>query len=428
MADAHEEVVLSAILTYGSRALDAIEEQRLEPRHMGRRAHRALLEAAAILRDRQDPITEISLIDTAGASTGDALKAALLHETTLSECAYAARELVAAAVRRDSENAIRAAHGFLREGDAPRDVVSDLIEALTEIVDPRGSGLTTMAEAIPRVLRQLREGGAPTIPTGLTHLDEQTDGGLRGGELTIVGAGTSTGKSAFAGGVADHVSLTAGPVAIWSMEMRADALAKRALSRRAGVSLRSGAGLSEHDPRWPAIVQAAGDLEQSAVLFADRPGATLADIRTSCRGLQRRDGLALVVVDYLQLMRVGKAERRDLALGEITGGLKELAMELDVPVMCLSQFSREASKRNGGKPQLSDLRDSGAIEQDADNVWLLWRPDRHGIQGGEALRGLARLEVAKQREGPCGRVWLRFNDDCARFEDLEKREWPDNQQ
>jgi len=252
-----------------------------------------------------------------------------------------------------------------------------------------------------------------------------------------------THNTALVCGVAEHVAdtMTDGErrneVAFFSLEMPRDDVATRLVCSRARVDLKRfrDARLGQDD--FGRLTRAGAELAAMPIHIDDQAGLDCAAIRSRSRRLASRatqagSRLALVVVDYLQLMRHPKADKggtRDMAIGETTRALKELAKELRVPVMVLSQLNREVDKRTGkhrGRPQLSDLRESGNIEQDADAVWFVYRADYYRQQDDDPERdGLAEVIVAKQRNGPTGKVVLRFDAPFARFENLAASEWED---
>jgi replicative DNA helicase len=212
-------------------------------------------------------------------------------------------------------------------------------------------------------------------------------------------------------------------VAIFSLEMSKDQLVTRMLCAEARVDsakLRTGF-LSRDD--WPLLTRAAGTLSEARIYIDDAPAQTSLDIRTKTRRLRAELGdLALVVVDYLQLMQGrARAENRQQEVSEMTRALKALAKELEVPVVALSQLSRAVEQRRPPRPQLSDLRESGAIEQDADVVALIYRDDVYDEESLE--KGVAEIILAKQRNGPTGTVKLAFHGEHTRFENLESRDF-----
>ena len=257
------------------------------------------------------------------------------------------------------------------------------------------------------------------LSTGFAKFDEMT-GGLHGGELLILAARPSMGKTALALNVAQHVAThpqMRKPVAVFSLEMSSASLLTRLLCSAARVDQHKfRAGYLNADERRKLQV-ALADLTESPLYLDDTAGVNLMDIHSKLRRMQAEHGLSLVVIDYLQLMSSrGRSENRNQEVSAISRGLKLMAKDLNVPFLVLSQLSRAAETRIGDhKPQLSDLRDSGSIEQDADLVMFIFREEVYK-RDREDLRGLADLIIAKQRNGPIGNVPLRFLGQFTRFE------------
>ena len=257
------------------------------------------------------------------------------------------------------------------------------------------------------------------LSTGFAKFDEMT-GGLHGGELLILAARPSMGKTALALNVAQHVAThpqMRKPVAVFSLEMSSASLLTRLLCSAARVDQHKfRAGYLNGDERRKLQV-ALADLTESPLFLDDTAGVNLMDIHSKLRRMQAEHGLSLVVIDYLQLMSSrGRSENRNQEVSAISRGLKLMAKDLNVPFLVLSQLSRAAETRIGDhKPQLSDLRDSGSIEQDADLVAFIFREEVYK-RDREDLRGLADLIIAKQRNGPIGNVPLRFLGQFTRFE------------
>jgi replicative DNA helicase len=257
------------------------------------------------------------------------------------------------------------------------------------------------------------------LSTGFAKFDEMT-GGLHGGELLILAARPSMGKTALALNIAQHVAThpqMRKPVAVFSLEMSSASLLTRLLCSAARVDQHKfRAGYLNADERRKLQV-ALADLTESPLFLDDTAGVNLMDIHSKLRRMQAEHGLSLVVIDYLQLMsNRGRSENRNQEVSAISRGLKLMAKDLNVPFLVLSQLSRASETRIGDhKPQLSDLRDSGSIEQDADLVAFIFREEVYK-RDREDLRGLADLIVAKQRNGPIGNVPLRFLGQFTRFE------------
>jgi replicative DNA helicase len=256
------------------------------------------------------------------------------------------------------------------------------------------------------------------VPTGYKDLDEKTSG-FQPGDLVIIAGRPSMGKTALALNIARNASPKIEmPLAIFSLEMSGQQLSMRMLSSEARVNssqMRRGF-LQESD--LARINRAAGTLYDLPIFIDDSPAISALEIRAKARRMKMEKGLGLIIIDYLQLMRGrASAERRDLEISEISGSLKALAKELNIPVVALSQLNRRVEDRGDRRPVLSDLRESGAIEQDADVIMFIYRDEMYNKKEDNPNKGIAEVDVAKQRNGPTGKLKLTFLDHCTRFED-----------
>jgi replicative DNA helicase len=260
---------------------------------------------------------------------------------------------------------------------------------------------------------------ATGVPSGFYQLDEMT-GGFQRSQLIILAARPSVGKTSCAMNIAQHVAVKEKlPVAVFSLEMSRFDLTQRLLCAEAGVDsklVRTGK-LSEGD--WSKIANAMGTLSEGQIFIDDRPALTILELRARARRLASRHGIKLVVIDYLQLMYgSGRPENRNQEVSEISRGLKALAREMECPVIALSQLSRAPEQRGDRRPQLSDLRESGSLEQDADLVMFLYR---EGLHNEEVKRNKTELMVAKHRNGPIGDVPLLFMESQTRFVNVTRQ-------
>ncbi len=258
--------------------------------------------------------------------------------------------------------------------------------------------------------RYKRKSGISGIPSGFSDLDKIT-GGFQKSDLLIIAARPSVGKTSLAANISEYIAIKEKKaVAMFSLEMSKEQLIERMLCSQARVNLqRLKTGfLTEQD--WPKLTEAYSNLFEARIFIDDSPDVTLTDIRAKARRMKVEEDIDIIVVDYLQLIRSKERfENRVIEISNITRGLKNLARELSIPVVVLSQLSRAVEKRDSGKPVLSDLRESGSIEQDADVVMFLYRPDPE-------LRNEIELYVAKQRNGPTDSVKLIFLSEYTRFE------------
>jgi len=264
--------------------------------------------------------------------------------------------------------------------------------------------------------------GMTGLPTGFRELDKLTSG-LHPGNMVVIAGRPSMGKTALAMNIAENVAIDQNiPVGVFSLEMSAEELVKRMLCSRARVNLKKvGDGfLSDRD--FHPLTAAASQLMKAPLYIDDTAGLTINQVRARARRLKQQHNIQLVVIDYLQLMRAPSRRSeasRQVEIADISAGMKALAKELQVPVIVLSQLNRQPEAREGGRPKLADLRESGSIEQDADVVGLLVRPEVYADEEGEraAEKGKATLIIAKQRNGPTGDVPLTFLNEYTRFED-----------
>jgi len=271
-----------------------------------------------------------------------------------------------------------------------------------------------------------RQGMLTGVGTGFSDFDKMTSG-LHAGEMIVIAGRPSTGKTSLAMNIAEHVAVEEKlPVGVFSLEMTADSLVLRMLCSRARVNLRSmrEGFLSERD--FPKLTGAAGKLSSAPLFIDDTPALSILQLRAKARRMKQQYDIKLFVIDYLQLLHSTARraqDNRQQEIADISSGVKSLAKELAVPVIVLSQLNRELEREKNRKPRLSDLRESGAIEQDADVVGLLYKPssdDEESVAGEEQEAQAVNLLIAKQRNGPTGDVNLTFLKQYTRFENAAK--------
>jgi len=288
---------------------------------------------------------------------------------------------------------------------------------------------STLRELLDDTIRALEqnEGKHVTgVPTGFDELDEMLSG-LQRGEMVILAARPSMGKTAFALNITENMATASKGVAFFSLEMGRQQLVQRVLCARSGVDgqkLRKNM-LSREE--WKRILAACGSLSNAPIYIDDTPGLTLLQMRSKARRMKEKFGIDAVVIDYLQLMSSGtRVESRQVEVSEISRGVKAMARELDVPVVCLSQLNRQAEGREGHRPRMSDLRESGSIEQDADVVMMLHREayyhrqDPNWEEANPNRANVAEVIVAKQRNGPTGTVELLWDSRSTAFRNLSR--------
>ena len=277
-----------------------------------------------------------------------------------------------------------------------------------------------VVKAIQNVESAYKNRGAVTgIATGFLDLDYKT-AGLQPSDLILIAARPSMGKTAFVLNLASHIAVKNKiPTAVFSLEMNAVQLANRLLAMHSGVDAQKIRTGNLEDSNWNDLVNSARVLGESALMIDDTPGISIQELRSKCRKMKLEKNLQLVIIDYLQLMSGGKnSDSRQQQVSEISRSLKALAREINCPVIALSQLSREVEKRDDKRPILSDLRDSGAIEQDADVVMFLYRDEYYHKNTDKA--GITEVIIGKQRQGPIGTVELGWVANLTRFVNLDR--------
>lgn len=315
--------------------------------------------------------------------------------------------------------------GFNTEGESATTLMDNaerLVFEIAERGDRRMRGFTGIKDLLSTVVDQIdelhqRDSHITGVPTGFTKLDEQTSG-LQKGDLIIVAGRPSMGKTSFAMNLVEYAAISArAAVAVFSMEMPAEQLTMRMLSSLGRIDqhkVRTGR-LSDDD--WPRLTSALNILGDTKIFIDDTPALTPTELRARCRRLKREHDLGLVVIDYLQLMQVPSTkENRATEISEISRSLKALAKELRVPVIALSQLNRSLESRPDKRPVMSDLRESGAIEQDADVILFIYRDEVYKEDTPD--KGIAEINIGKQRNGPIGKVKLTFLNHITKFENF----------
>jgi replicative DNA helicase len=264
------------------------------------------------------------------------------------------------------------------------------------------------------------KGNVTGIPTGFIDLDYRTSG-MQKSDLVLVAARPSMGKTAFVLNMAQYMAFECNKtVAIFSLEMSSEQLVNRLLAMEARIDAQKLRNGSLEDQDWESLLESAGTVAKSNLIIDDR-ASSLAEIRSKCRKFKLEHNLDIVIIDYLQLMSSGggrSSDSRQQEISDISRGLKRMARELDVPVVALSQLSRAVEQRPDHRPMLSDLRESGAIEQDADVVMFLYRDEYYNKES--ELKGTAEVIIAKQRNGPIGTVTLAWLPQYTKFANIKK--------
>ena len=427
-----EMAVLGSMLVAEDAVPIAVE--LLEPSAFYRDSHRKIFAAMTGLFSRQKPIDLVTVTEDLKASSqleevggGHYLASLTTVVATAGNVQHYARIVREKAMLRHLISASTQVVGECYENQDDVEGLLDRAEHLLFEISNRNDSnqaillrdmLSHSIETIERLYQ--RKELVTGLPTGLHDLDVMT-AGLQPGELIIVAGRPSMGKSALATCIAEHAGVVERiPVAVFSLEMSKESLVHRMLCAHARVDVhkaRTGF-LAQSD--WPRLTNAAGKLSEAPILIDDTPSLSVLELRAKARRLKGQHKLGLVIVDYLQMMRGSfRSENRQQEISDISKSLKSMAKELKVPLIAVSQLSRAPEQREDRRPQLADLRESGAIEQDADVVILLFREEVY--RPTEDNRGKAELIVAKQRNGPIGSVVLTFLKEFTRFESTSAR-------
>ncbi|MBJ6361662.1 replicative DNA helicase [Paenibacillus sp. GCM10012307] len=427
-----EQAVLGSVLLQSEALIAAMERIRSEDFYST--AHQMIFEVMVDLGEANQPIDLVTL--TASLQDKQQLEeiggvsylAKLVGSMpTAANVDYYAQIVEEKAMYR---KLIRTATQIVTNGYAGSDdigmLLSEAEQKIMEISNRRASsGFISIRDVLMEVFERVEhlysnKGGATGIPSGFTDLDKMTSGFQRS-DLIIVAARPSVGKTAFALNIAQNVGVRAREtVAIFSLEMSAGQLVQRMICAESNVDAsRMRTGYLEGDD-WEKLTMAIGSLSEAEIYIDDTPGITVAEIRAKCRRLKKEKGLGMILIDYLQLIQGrGKAgENRQQEVSEISRTLKHIARELEVPVIALSQLSRGVEQRQDKRPMMSDLRESGSIEQDADIVAFLYRDDYYDKETEK--KNIIEIIIAKQRNGPVGTVELAFLKNYNKFVSLDR--------
>ena len=439
--------VLSAMLIDADAVVRAVE--MVDETMFYREGHRRIFRAALALHQRGavvDPVTLAEELDREGALAAaggrEYIGVLMLAVPTAANVEYHARIVREKALRRRLIDVAQSIVVEAHESPSDANELIDLAEhRVFQVSQQRGGeGFTRIKELLwPAMERieQLREGGPTTgVPSGFGDLDKLTLG-FQPSDLVIIAARPSMGKTAFVLNIAQYAAVECNvPTAVFSLEMSKESLVTRMLASEGFIDaqrLRSGKLTSQDHSN---LAKAAALLGQAPIWIDDTPGLTLLELRSRARRLKAQVGIQMIVVDYLQLLQgPPDAESRQQEISFISRSLKIMAKELAVPVLALSQLSRAPEQRTGEnrRPQLSDLRESGAIEQDADVVMFIYRPEMYEravddqgnaakLPDGTPIDGYAEVVVGKQRNGPTGQIRLNFRKQFTRFENWTARQ------
>lgn len=427
-----EQSVLGAVFLSKDALNTAIEI--LRPEDFYKTAHQRIFQTMVDLYEKGEPVDLVTvtaelqdhkLLDEIGGVTY--LTEIASSVPTAANIEYYAKIVEEKSLlRRLIHTATKIANdGYSREDDVTA-IIADAEKYILEISQNRNTGgFIPIRDALMETYERIeflsqRRGDITGISTGYTDLDKMT-AGLQRSDLIILAARPSVGKTAFALNLAQNVAAREGEtVAIFSLEMGATQLVQRMICAEGNLDasrMRSGT-LEEDD--WQKLTMAIGTLAKAPIYIDDTPGITVMDIRAKCRRLQAEKGLGLILIDYLQLIHGrGRGDNRQQEVSEISRTLKGIARELNVPVIALSQLSRGVEQRQDKRPLMSDIRESGSIEQDADIVAFLYRDDYYDKETEN--KNVIEVIIAKQRNGPTGTVELAFLKEYNKFVSLDNR-------
>ncbi|APH07190.1 replicative DNA helicase [Bacillus weihaiensis] len=427
-----EQAVLGAIFLQPASLTLASEV--LIPEDFYRAAHQKIYNAMLDLSDKGEPVdlvtvtTELADVNLLEEIGGVSYLSDLANSVpTAANIEYYSKIVEEKSILR---RLIRTATTIAQDGYSREDevevVLNEAEKTIMEVAQRKNAGAfknikDVLVETYDNIeLLHDNKGDVTGIPTGFTELDRMTAGFQRN-DLIIVAARPSVGKTAFALNIAQNVATkTDENVAIFSLEMGADQLVMRMLCAEGNIDaqrLRTGSLTSDD---WGKLTMAMGSLSNSGIYIDDTPGIRVSEIRSKCRRLKQEAGLGMILIDYLQLIQgSGRSDNRQQEVSEISRTLKELARELKVPVIALSQLSRGVEQRQDKRPMMSDIRESGSIEQDADIVAFLYRDDYYDKESEN--KNIIEIIIAKQRNGPVGTVSLAFVKEYNKFVNLERR-------
>ena len=422
-----EESVIGAVLL----SEDAVNEvmDRIHPEDFYVPAHQAIFESMRTLFDANQAIDAVTVseelrrrgeLDKVGGVAYLTRLVDIVPST--SNVAHYAGIVEEHAKRRE----------LIRAGAAVTEVAFDIDEEIASVLDRAEQSVLAVAErrtsqsllevgpmfnTVLEQIEMMEERGSELtgLSTGFVDLDKKL-AGLQPANLIVIAGRPSMGKSSIALNIATNAAMADEPVAIFSLEMSKEEIVQRILSSVGKVDsmkLRSG----QLGPLWQRVVDAAGKMYQAPIYIDDSPVVTVTDIRAKSRRLKRKKGLSLIVVDYLQLMEAHGVENRQQEIASISRNLKNLARELEVPIIAASQLNRSLESREDKRPRLSDLRESGSIEQDADVVMFIYRHEYYHPEDQEK-RGIAEVIVSKHRAGSTGPVEMTFQPEFTRFANL----------
>ena len=427
-----EQAVIGGLLL-DNRAWEKIAD-RIHEKDFYRHDHRMIFRAIGALERKTQPFDVVTLSELLAQNEELEEAGGLAYLGRLAKDTPSAANIVAYADIVRERSVLRqliavgtdiADSGFRPEGRETTELLEHAEKSVFAIAEQkvRGqTGLRAISQVLSKTVEQIdhlfeTKGAVSGVASGFADLDKMTTG-FQPGDLVIVAGRPAMGKTTFAMNVAETAAISGKlPVAVFSMEMPGEQLAMRLISSLGRIDqhhIRTGE-LTDED--WPRITSSISMLSETKLFIDDTPAMSPSEVRTRARRIKREHGLGLVIIDYLQLMQVaGGSENRATEISEISRGLKALAKELGIPVIALSQLNRGLEQRPDKRPVMSDLRESGAIEQDADIILFVYRDEVYNEDSPD--KGMAEIIIGKQRNGPIGKVRLAFRGKYTRFDDF----------
>jgi len=428
-----EESILASCLISPKDCEEIVE--LLKPEHFYKTAHRDIFSAIVSLYNDKIPVDSVTLTDRL-KSDGNLEKcggatyiANLINEIPAATNAqHHAKIIIDKATKRST---IQKCHDIMKSCFDDSDPAIDIIDkAQTSILELESKDVDDLPfEPMSSILmdaidvldeRFLNKGKLTGIPTGFSQIDMLT-WGLQDTDLIIIAARPSQGKSSLSLNIARHAAIDCEeqfPVGIFSMEMSKQQLSFKLLADLAKINTQKFKSGMFSQKEWGSLSSVAGNLAEAPIYIDDSSGLNISEIRRRSRQMWKQHGIKLIIIDYMQLMAGTGKENRNRELSEISTGLKNLAKELSIPVIAISQLNRDLEKRNDKRPQMSDLRDSGSLEQDADVIAFIYRDEMYNSDENNPLRGIAEVIIRKNRTGPIGTARLSFVAKFASFYEL----------
>lgn len=423
-----EQMVLGSMIIDKHAIVRAAESLNAEDFY--RDSHKVLFSSMVDMIQKDQPVDEITLLEHLKSTDKLDKAGGITYVTEISGAVPSTANLDAyiniveekSTLRRLIRSSTEIIEDCYNKQDDVMDVMDNAEKRIFDISEKRNTGdFEVLSSVLERSFAEIErlfnnKGEITGVPSGFLDLDAKTSG-FQKGDMVLVAARPSMGKTTFTLNIAEHAALREGKsVVIFSLEMSKEQLANKLLCSEANVEMLNIRTGNLNDKDWQNIARAAGPLSSAKMFIDDTAGLSIMEMRSKCRKIKMEHGIDLIMIDYLQLMS-GKGESRQQEVSEISRGIKALAKEMECPVIALSQLSRAPEQRADHRPMLSDLRESGSIEQDADVVMFLYRDEYYNKETED--KNVAECIIAKQRNGPVGTVKLGWFGQFSRFGNLD---------